>query len=278
VAGPISVATCALLALTFLGRSGHAADACTAAYESAQERRLDADLLGARQQLLQCAAAPCAAFIQRDCAQWLAEVEAALPTIVVVAHDAAKHDLTEVRVGSDGQLLVTALDARPLSLNPGKHRLTFEAAGFAVQTVDIFLPQGQKNRVVEVTFVPVESQPQAAKSPPARTKVPVSVYLAGGLAVLGVSGFTAFALAGKSAEDTVRQAQCAKTHSCTDAQLADPRRKYLLADVSLLVGILSGAATAFFWFRQPDEPGGSTRQLTLSVDRGSLLAVYAIRY
>jgi len=255
-----------------------AADACTTAYESAQEWRLDADLLGARQQLLHCAVAPCAAFIQRDCTQWLAEVEAALPTIVVAAHDGAKHDLTDVRVLSDGQLLAAALEAHPLSLNPGKHRLIFEAAGFAPQTVDVFLSQGQKNRLVDVAFAPARANAAPAASSERAASVPRSVYLAGGLAVLGVSGFAAFALAGKSAEDHVRQDKCAATQTCSDAQLADTRRKYLLADVSLLVGILSGAATAFLWFRQPGEARGPKRQLTFSGDGRAFLGVYSVTY
>jgi hypothetical protein len=275
VSGPTFVATCALLALMVLGRPGQAADACTTAYETAQEQRLDANFLGARQQLLRCAAAPCAAFIQRDCTRWMAEVEAALPTVVIAAHDGAKHDLTDVRVLSDGQLLATALDARPLSLNPGRHRLTFEAAGFTSQTVDVFLSEGQKNRLVDVAFATAEAIPPPVNAAEPTVRFPVSAYFAGGLAVLGLSGFTAFALAGKSAEDNIRQSPCASTRTCTDTQLADPRRKYLLADVSLLVGILSGGATAFLLLRAPDGSHGSARQLNFSAERGMWLATYA---
>src|SRR5271156_3625369 len=59
--------------------------ACIAASEDAQQLKLDGKLTLARARLLGCARAECPAIVRQDCAQWIAEVDAALPTVVLGA-------------------------------------------------------------------------------------------------------------------------------------------------------------------------------------------------
>lgn len=263
-----------MLGLAALAQAAQAADACTADYEQAQERRLEGDLLAARERLLRCAAPGCAAFIRRDCAGWLGEVEAALPTVVVLARDADGRDLTAVRVSSDGALLAAELDARPLTLNPGKHRLTFEAAGLSAAPVDVFLAQGQKNRVVEVVL----SASGAPAVTPSPAGFPTAAAVAGGLAAAGLLAFGSFAIVGQRAESADRRLPCAQTRTCSDAQLADARRDYLLADVALGVGVVTAAAAAYLWFRHANRAAPARSEISVSAAPGAVFAIFSMGY
>src|SRR5262245_9137461 len=84
-----SVALVALLAhLTCAGDLWAADDdtrKCSDAYVRGQEARIEEKLRVARDQLLTCAQRTCPSFMQAECAKWLTEVEAALPTIVIDA-------------------------------------------------------------------------------------------------------------------------------------------------------------------------------------------------
>ena len=60
---------------------------CVEAYERAQYMRRESKLRGAREALLVCAQDSCPAATRGDCVPWLAEVERALPTIVIAARD-----------------------------------------------------------------------------------------------------------------------------------------------------------------------------------------------
>jgi len=263
-----------MLVLAAPARPADAADACAVAYEQAQEQRLEGELLGSRDRLLRCAAPACPAFIQRDCARWLGEVEAALPTIVILAHDAGGRDLTAVQVSSDGVLLTETLDGRPLTLNPGKHRLTFESVGLRPVPIELFLVQGQKNRVVEVVFS-AAGTPVGTRSSGA---FPRSVIAAGGLTLAGLLTFGSFAVAGQRAESADRQLPCAQTRTCSDAQLADARRYYLLADVGLVVGVVASAATAYLWFRSRGRVAAEHRQISLGAAPGAIFAAFSMAY
>src|SRR5271163_1557459 len=72
--------------------------ACIAASEDAQQLKLDGKLTQARQRLFACARAECPAVVRQDCAQWIAQVNAELPTVVLGARDAEGRDLIEARV------------------------------------------------------------------------------------------------------------------------------------------------------------------------------------
>ena len=89
---------------------------------------------------------------------------------------------------------------------------------------------------------------------------------------------TLVALSGQRAEDSIRQSSCGQTRTCSDEQLADPRRKYLLADVSLAVGLLSGAASAILWFRHGGGAGGPQSRLSVGVAERSMFAGFSMRY
>ena len=117
----------ALAVLTFMALSAPAradgpdASSCVDAYSKAQTLRNERKLVEARQSLLVCAQPTCKDFIIKDCTDWLDQVKAALPSIVLVANDAAGNALVNVKVTMDGAPLVTKIDGRSTrSGTPGR--------------------------------------------------------------------------------------------------------------------------------------------------------------
>src|SRR5208282_6086778 len=66
---------------------------CIAESEAGQDKKLRGNLREAREQLLICARDVCPAIVRQDCTQWLTEIIAALPSVVVGARDWQGHDL-----------------------------------------------------------------------------------------------------------------------------------------------------------------------------------------
>src|SRR5579872_4668504 len=92
--------------------------ACIAASEQELTLRQQGKLHDALKQLAACADASCPDEVKAECTRRVAEVDAAMPTLVVVAQDGAGNDLSDVRVSVDGAPLLASLDGRPVSLDP----------------------------------------------------------------------------------------------------------------------------------------------------------------
>src|SRR6187402_3583264 len=70
---------------------------CFARHEEAQVARRQGHLLEARAWLRQCSSATCIGIVRADCIEWLAEVERAIPSVVITAR-ARGADLVDVKV------------------------------------------------------------------------------------------------------------------------------------------------------------------------------------
>jgi hypothetical protein len=224
---------------------------CAAAYELSQEKRKTGELIVARDQLKLCIRDACPTFVRNECTEWLAEVEASLPTVVLAARR-GDQDLDEVRVTMDGHPIADRLTGTAIPLDPGTHVFRFELEGSPPIEQRVLVRVGEKNRRVEASFgvnETAENAPSATAEADAdvRTKGldkrTVSYALAGlGAAALG--SFAFFALTGKSDENDLRD-RCSP--NCPESDVDSVRTKYLVADISLGVGIASlGAATWFF--------------------------------
>lgn len=224
--------------------------ACAHAYSQTQVLRKAGKLREAEKETITCAQDSCPGFIKSACTKWGSEIEALMPTIVVSAKDAQGNDLTAVSVTSDGQKLADKLTGLPIPVDPGQHQLHFEHAGDKPVDQTILISEGEKARVVKVTFgsnaasAGSPAKPGAEKSTSGHGTRVLS-YVLGGVGVVGLAGFAYFALKGKSEENSVRNTGCAP--NCSSSQVDPIKTKYLIADVSLGVGIVSlGLATYFF--------------------------------
>jgi hypothetical protein len=228
--------------------------ACISASEKAQQLRADSKLSASREQLLSCARDVCPAVVRKDCARWLAEVEEALPTIVLAAKDSAGHDLGGVKVTVDDKPFADKLEGKAQPIDPGSHVFKFEREGGPTVSETVLVREGEKNRIVSVTFpspgdgasanvTPNKTDNPALPTTTTRTVSPAAWVLAG----VGTAAFVSFAyfgLSGRSQASDLRSS-CAPT--CPQNDVDSVKTKLLVADVSLGISLISfGVATYLF--------------------------------
>lgn len=204
---------------------------CAAAYEKTQTLRDEGKLLDARSQALACSASTCSVYVVKDCAQWLSDIEASMPTVLVTAEDAAGFETLAVSVTVDGQLLARTL-GKALSMDPGEHVLRFEADGTEAIEQKVSLRPGEKNRKLAISFkkpppagpplivpaaptAPLPSaaprsatqlpdEPVAAPGPErAGRRVPVWAWVSGGAGVVAAGVGVGFGVSGLNANSAV---------------------------------------------------------------------------
>lgn len=232
---------------------------CSTAYQNTQRLRQAGKLREAKAELAACEAPSCAEFIRSDCAKWDAELADAIPTVVIGARGADGRDLTDVRVTVDDSPVADKLDGRPVEIDPGEHKVRYESGGKRVDDT-IVVRQGEKNRQLVVDFGAAKEAPP---SPASHRHVPTGTWILGGVAAVALVSFGAFAIAGKSKEG------CAPT--CSRSDVDTLRRDYLVADISLGVGVVAAAAAVWIYFAKgstPEPAPASTTALTIrpSVD------------
>jgi hypothetical protein len=272
----LAIAVQCVAAASFAAEPATGADVCSPAYEGAQELRLDGKLVEARQQLMVCAQPSCPSFMQSDCARWDAELEALVPTVILTARDGDGRYLTDVQVSMDGQELAKRIDGRSLPINPGGHSFSFRAFGKPPVVLSSFVPEGAKGHVVQATL----GAPTPTPAPPPRRASlvrPVALYTLSAVGVVGLAGFGIFAISGSNAEDDLRGQPCATTSSCTREQTDPVERKYLLADVSLGVGVVALGAATYLWLSGPSTPERAAR-LRIDVQPERAFASYSLSY
>ena len=105
--------------LTPTAASAASREDCTDSYTQAQKLRKQGKLVAARDELKICVQHDCPGLIVNDCAQWLDEVQSALPSVVPLATDEAGANLLDVKVSLDGAPLVNALAGQAIDIDPG---------------------------------------------------------------------------------------------------------------------------------------------------------------
>jgi hypothetical protein len=158
-----------VLVASALASSRASADvqACLGASEKGQRARTAGKLREAREQFLLCSSDGCPAMVRRDCAQWQGEVLATLPSIVLGAKDRAGRDLFDVTVSVDGEPLVKKLDGKSLPIDPGPHTFKFEMTGAPPVVERALVKEGEKTRVIAVTFAIGGAASETTAPPPA---------------------------------------------------------------------------------------------------------------
>jgi hypothetical protein len=239
----------ALAAPTPKERGGAAKAACVAAHEQAQSLRTQKKPHAAREKFVACARSECPVVLRKECAEQLEQIESTAPTVVLEAIDDTGASDSNVKVTSDGQPLADRLTGSAIAVEPGEHVFRFERAsdGKAIEQ-RVLVGEGEKNRKLVADFqtllprraTPVEAPREAPARPAEPKRIPLLAYLAAGVGVVGLGSFTFFSLTGKSTEDELAST-CAP--SCAADRISSVERSYLIADISLAVGII-GVVTA----------------------------------
>lgn len=230
---------------------------CSAAYEATQSLRKDGKLQAAREQAAVCIRDACADFIRTDCAKWLGEIDAAQPTIVLDVKDAAGQETSAVKVTLDGKPWVDKLDGTAKPIDPGHHVLSFALEGSAPMDQAVEAKEGDKNRLVSVSFQTKSSSAEggSAGDDSSASKRSVLPWVAGGV---GAVGFVTFGVMGALTlgEQSTNKSHCSDVNHTCDAQgqsAASTGKTFgALATTGLIVGVVGvGTSVVLFATRGP---------------------------
>ncbi|HEY8075692.1 MAG TPA: hypothetical protein VIF62_16315 [Labilithrix sp.] len=235
------------------------AKACIAAHEEGQTLRNKKKPHAAREKFVVCARAECPVVLRKECADQLALVEKDAPTVALEARDDEGNDATALTVTLDGAPIADKLTGIAIDVEPGEHVFRFDRADGKSIEQRVLVVEGEKNRKVVADFstlVPKQAQHESLDHdrkplPPPEKKISPLVFVAGGLAVAAGASFGFFALHGKSTEHDL-QSSCSP--HCADSDVQPIKRDYLVADISLGVGIVALAAAIVLVVAAPSEP------------------------
>lgn len=238
--------------LAFLAPSLAHADArkaCVEAADHGQDLRDKGKLTEAKQAFVTCARDECPSMVSRQCTTWLTEVEREIPTVNIRARDAQNRDLVDVNVIVDDVLVTSALDGRPMQVNPGVHTFKYQHQGDADVQQQLVIRSGEKDRLLDVRFgaakAPVAASTPAAQAAP--TGAPATEgeekrgfrfpVFAGVTLGIGLASFVGMGvLIGTTASDVnAMRATCAGSCKQSDVDWANTR--IILANVAMGVGI-----------------------------------------
>ena len=232
---------------------------CVDAHAWGQQLRIRGGYREAEKSFVVCSSNVCPAVIRAECVQWLGEIRTTMPTAVVVAFDAAGRETAEVKTYLDDKLIAERAAGLPVRLDAGEHVLRFVSADGRTIERSIIIRAGQKNRRLVVRFaeapLPVRPAPAGASEPkesphpaheePAREQdssakaSAVKRPIGYGLLTLGAAGFVSATYFGLDAKSDERDLMDTCAPNCAQSDVDPMRRKYLVSDISLGVGVVA---------------------------------------
>lgn len=225
---------------------------CVDASTQGQTLRDEGKLLEARAELLVCAQDACPAVVRKSCLEWLAEVEARTPSIVVRAVDQRGNDVTDATLTIDDAEY--KLDGRAVSLNPGTHTITITEASGQTSEQRVLLTEREQNRPVTVqlgasddgsegAFAGALSGAQTPRKADQKYSVPVGSWVLGAVGLAGIGAFIYLQVASAKELDDLKK-EC-PFGNCTAEQTEPGRRKarYSYVPLGVGAGAIVGAVT-----------------------------------
>ncbi len=258
--------------------------ACMASYEQAQRLRLHGQLRAAKHAALSCSQASCPVALREDCTIWLTELQRSTPTVVISAQDSQGHDLTDVRVWMDDEMLRDGLTGGATDVDPGTHRFKLATrAGLTAQR-EALIKQAEKDRPLAFTLgaepppqVPPAASTHVVSAQPAEHSEswasPTSAFVIGGLGVACLLVGGIFALRTRS-QWNLRNEHCPGGACDADAVAAsdDAHRSAWIANVAVGVGLVGvGVGTVLLVTAsspRPDAPSPSASLRGLALGLG----------
>jgi hypothetical protein len=239
--------------------------ACGEVYVAGQELRNAGRLLASRERFVRCTQI-CSGTFLSECRDWLRDVEARIPSIVVQALSPDGNDVPRVRISIDG-VRASRPEGGPIELDAGSHRVNVDADGYEPVERDVVAVEGESRKLVSVTLRRLEapsvsgspaSKPEERRlpetqpdAPPPREARPVpwTVFALGGLAVASAAVWGTFALAGNHVRGDLDAQGCAP--HCDPGRVDTFRRDYLIADIALGTAIVAAGAAVVLFLTQP---------------------------
>lgn len=244
-------------------RPAHAQDAkvCSAAFDDAQQARDEGKYRLARARFLACVRDVCPQEIRTDCVHGLTEVDRNAPTVVIGAKDGQGKDLSLVRVYLDGEVVLDRLDGTPTMVDAGPHTLRYEVHGEPARQEQIVIRAGEKNRSLSVQFGTPDTPAAHAASP----SIPPLTWVFGGVAVAAFASQAIFGLTGLSDKRACSDRVDPETW-CSESEIDKIGTKFVIADVSFGVGLLSAGLATYFFLTRSHEPTATPTPKPVSLD------------
>lgn len=226
--------------------------ACADAYKNAQTQRKSGALKRARESLMVCVSDRCPAVFQPDCARWLTEVEAAMPSVSFAAKDAAGKDVVDARVSVDGLEVAQSLDGKAVNLDPGSHVVRFDKSGEAPIEETVIVREGEKARIVSVSWSKALAVATAPEPEPVKvtSSTPVAAWVVGGVGVASLATFGVLGLTGMQRRSSL-ESDC--YGSCSQSDVDAVKTQFLIADVALGVGVVALGVSAVLFLTHASE-------------------------
>lgn len=237
-------------------------EACMTASTSGQTLRKQTKLVDARVQFETCAAQTCPDVVRQDCLKWSSELASLTPTVALSAVDGAGRDLIDVAVTVDGKPLVSKLEGKAITLDPGIHTFVFSAEGASPVEERAVVNEGEKGKRVLARFLTLGvPKPAEVTAPPLATPAPskgvsVGALVVGGVGLAALATGTILFLSGTSSfpEDkcdplplfSVATGTCPRTNPGVERETAnsDAKSANTSRDVGAGLMIGGGALTA----------------------------------
>jgi hypothetical protein len=239
--------------------------ACLDAHESSVDLGKRHDLLGARAQLRRCVDDACPKTIRDECTARLAEIDSAVPTLLVEVKSGTDEDVPGATVTLDGRLPALRVDGIPLESNPGDHVVLVEAAGFRPLTKNVTLQSGEKGRRLRVILEPASQEPTPLPPPPSGAPPPVQgsswsthktlAVIAGAVGVGAFGIGTGFGISARTSWSRAER-DCPTTATCSDypgavSAKGDAETSATISTVAFGVGAAACVAAVVLWLVAP---------------------------
>jgi len=272
------VVAAALLGAPAVARAQDNKASCVDAYEAGQRARKQGSLLHAKEAFLFCSSDSCPTPMHPDCQSWLKEVDAAIPKGVFDVRSTDGAALADAMVSVDlGP--ARRLDAQPIALDPGAHDFVFMRAGHRELRERVVLAQGEttvrhfvleplpaaENSALPLAPPPV---PRAALDSGSSSATMWPAWVAAGVGAAGIASFSYFGLRGRSADRALDSCN----PNCSVEQADAVRRDYLIANVSLGVGV-AGLLGAGAWILLAPSASGGKSRAAFDVQLGPITSV-----
>ena len=226
---------------------------CANAYEQAQRTRNSGLFRASREQLLICTEDACPTVLRSECVKWLGELDAAMPTVLVVAKDDQGNELADVSVSVDGTKLVDRLDGKALAVDPGTRTFRFARAGSDPIERKVLVREGEKRRVVNVTFAastpPSPAVPEQPKN--SSSAVPAATWILGGVGVVALGVSVPMYASYFKQKATLDDKPCAAQSTCDPDEVAPVKRQLIYANIASAVSVVALGTALIVWAAAP---------------------------
>jgi hypothetical protein len=236
-----------LLALAAQADGAMAAGTCERDHLMSQELREKGAFRAAHEALLRCAVRTCPGLVQADCAKWLEQVNADMPTVVPSARTGAGDELQDVRVRSEAGIVTETLEGKAIALDPGPHSFVFETDGRPPVEVRFVAKTGTKNAPVVAIFR--DEAAEETETQPAT----IAIFT---LLAVGTAAFVTFGGLAIGGEIQFQDLEDSCAPRCDPDDVDDVRAVFVGADVALALSAAALGSALVVYLVVPEEAGG----------------------